>query len=287
MRRKLIELKSQRTTLLENAEALLKEGKQAEYRAEMEKVANMNGEISDVEKLLEEQDRKFMERGKDPAEEKDKALERADILRKGGEVKFSARETMRDVYQASKQVTLATGSIVQPTGAGSDIRDPLGNMVCSVVDEVYVQDLTGMGAYLEPYVISEIDAKGGKVSTNAGKARTASTDPTFGVAKIAPYELNVTSFVDRNINRLSPASYYEKIHGMAMRAMKRQIADMTAEFDFPKFDPVSFVSPQNANVEAVQFVMTTAAIEQPEAPEPEEPEQEQTIWDRFLALVQG
>ena len=67
--------------------------------------------------------------------------------------------------------------------------------------------------------------------------------------------------------------------------MKRQIADMTAEFDFPKFDPVSFVSPQNANVEAVQFVMTTAAIEQPETPEPEE--QEQTIWDRFLALFQG
>ena len=33
--------------------------------------------------------------------------------------------------------------------------------------------------------------------------------------------------------------------------------------------------------------MTTAAIEQPETPEPEEPEQEQTIWDRFLALFQG
>ena len=33
--------------------------------------------------------------------------------------------------------------------------------------------------------------------------------------------------------------------------------------------------------------MTTAAIEQPEAPEPEEPEQEQTIWDCFLALFQG
>ena len=126
MRRRLIELKSQRTTLLENAEALLKEGKQAEYRAEMEKVGNMNGEISDVEKLLEEQDRKFMERGKDPAEERDKALERAEILRKGGEVKFSARETMRDVYQASKQVTLATGSIVQPTGGGQRHPRPPG-----------------------------------------------------------------------------------------------------------------------------------------------------------------
>ena len=124
MRRKLIELKSQRTTLLENAETLLKEGKQAEYRAEMEKVSNMNGEISDVEKLLAEQDRKFMEKAPDPSEEKDKALERADALRKGGEVKFSARETLRDMYQASKQVTLATGAIVQPTGAGSLIRDP-------------------------------------------------------------------------------------------------------------------------------------------------------------------
>ena len=226
MRRRLIELKSQRTTLLENAEALLKEGKQAEYRAEMEKVGNMNSEISDVEKLLEEQDRKFMEQGKTPAEEKDKALERAEILRKGGEVKFSARETMRDVYQASKQTTLAPGSIVQPTGAGSDIRDPLGNVVCSVVDEVYVQDLTGMGAYLEPYVISEIDAKGGKVSTNAGKARTASTDPTFGVAKISPYELTTTSYVDRNIARLTPANYYAKVFAMAMRAMRRDTVEM-------------------------------------------------------------
>ena len=89
-----------------------------------------------------------------------------------------------------------------------------------------MQDLTGMGSYLEPYVISELDAKGGKVSTNAGKARAASTDPTFGVAKISPYELNVTTFVDRNISRLSPASYYEKVHGMAMRAMRRQIAAM-------------------------------------------------------------
>ena len=69
--------------------------------------------------------------------------------------------------------------------------------------------------------------------------------------------------------------------------MKEQVAEMTAEFDFPEFDPVSFASSQNANVDAVQFVMTTAAIELPEVPDVEEPEQEQTIWDRFLALFQG
>lgn len=52
MRRKLIDLKTQRTALLEGAEALLKEGKREEYRAEMAKVAAMNNEIRDVEELV-------------------------------------------------------------------------------------------------------------------------------------------------------------------------------------------------------------------------------------------
>ena len=231
MRRKLIDLKTQRTALLEGAEALLKAGKREEYRAEMEKVSNMNADIKDLQDLIQEQDRKFLDAAPDHGEERDKALERAEVLKKGGEVKFSARETIRDVYQASKQITLATGTIVQPTGAGANIRDPLGNVVSSIVDEVYVQDLTGMGAFLEPYVISEVDAKGGKVTTTAGTARTASTDPKFGVAKISPYELTVTSYVDRNISRLSPASYYEKIRSMAMRAMRRKLSELIVNGD--------------------------------------------------------
>lgn len=231
MRRKLIDLKTQRTALLEGAEALLKAGKREEYRAEMEKVSNMNADIKDLQDLIQEQDRKFLDAAPDRGEERDKALERAEVLKKGGEVKFSARETIRDVYQASKQITLATGTIVQPTGAGADIRDPLGNVVSSIVDEVYVQDLTGMSAFLEPYVISEVDAKGGKVATTAGTARTASTDPKFGVAKISPYELTVTTYVDRNISRLSPANYYEKIRSMAMRAMRRKLSDLIVNGD--------------------------------------------------------
>lgn len=231
MRRKLIDLKTQRTALLEGAEALLKEGKREEYRAEMEKVSNMNAEIKDLQDLVQEQDRKFLDAAPDHREERDKALERGEVLKKGGEVKFSARETIRDVYQASKQITLATGTIVQPTGAGANIRDPLGNVVSSIVDEVYVQDLTGMSAFLEPYVISEMDAKGGKVATTAGTARPVSTDPKFGVAKISPYELTVTTYVDRNISRLSPANYYEKIRSMAMRAMRRKLSDLIVNGD--------------------------------------------------------
>ena len=74
-------------------------------------------------------------------------------------------------------------------------------------------------------VKTELDAKGGKVTTNAGKARTDSADPTFATAKIAPYELNVTAYVDRGIARLSPAAYFEKVYGMALRAMRRKTCE--------------------------------------------------------------
>ena len=229
MRRKLIDLKQQRSTLLEGAEALLKEGKREEYRAEMEKVSNMNVDIKDLEDLVREQDRKFMEKAPDPAEEKDKAEERGNQLMKGLEVKFSPLEVAKALFvprQVEKSVTLATGTLAQPTGAGSNIRDALGYGVGAIIDQVYVQDLTGMAAYLEPYVISEPDAKGAKVSTAAGTARAASDDPTFGVAKISPYELTTTSYVDRNISRLTPASYYAKVFNMGMRSMRRDSVKM-------------------------------------------------------------
>ena len=230
MRRKLTEKLQERTALLEKAEGLLKEGKREEYRAEMEKVRNMNDDIDDLKGLIAEQDRKFMEKAPDLAEEKDKAEERGNALMKGQEVKFSALEVSKALFlpqhAVEKSVTLATGTLAQPTGAGTNIRDPLGNGVGAIIDQVYVQDLTGMASYLEPYVISEFNASGADVATSAGTARTASGDPTFGVAKIAPYELTTTSYVDRNISRLTPANYYAKVYAMAMRAMRRDTVKM-------------------------------------------------------------
>ena len=229
MRRKMIDLMQQRAQLVEKAEALLKDGRREEYRAEMDKVAAMNTEIQDLQKLLEEQDRKFMEKPADPAEEKDKAAERGSALMKGQEVKFSVQEVRKALFvpgAVEKSVTLATGTLAQPTGAGTNLRDPLGNGVGAIIDQVYVQDLTGMASYLEPYVISEFDASGADVATAAGTARTASSDPTFGVAKISPYELTTTSYVDRNISRLTPANYYAKTFAMAMRALRRDTVKM-------------------------------------------------------------
>lgn len=227
MKRKLIDLAAQRTAALQEAENALQANNQAAYDSAMERVNNLNNEITRIQNLIQEQERQIDMRQPTTAEVRDMAADRGNALLAGNEVKFTVDEVRRAI---TNQTTLATGTIVQPTGAGAEIRDPAGAHSSSIVDMVYVQDLTGMGAFMEPYVIEELQAKGGKVETLAGTAR-ATSDPTFGVAEIKPYELNVTSFVDRNISRLSPANYYAKIHAMAMNALRRNLAGLIVNGD--------------------------------------------------------
>lgn len=224
MRRKMNDLMAKRAGLLAEAETALKAENHELYKAKMTAVGNINTEINEVKALIDEQDRQFMAKAPDAREEAEKAQERGAALLKGGEVKFSADEVR-------KAVTLATGTLVEPTGVGSDVRDIIGGAVSSIVDQVSVADLTGMGAYQEPYVISELTANANTVASKAGASRAASTDPTFGVAEIKPYELTVTSFVDRNLARLTPANYYAKIYNMAMRAMRRKLATLIVNGD--------------------------------------------------------
>ena len=221
MRRKLIDLCNTRSKEVEKAEAAINANDQETYAACMVKIKNMNTEIENIQALIREQDRKMMEAPANPAEQRDMAEDRGATLMRGDDVVISAA----DVRRFLNSTTVATGTIVQPTGAGSMIHDPVGNQVSSIIDQVTVQDLTGMGAYQEPYVKTEMAAQSGKVDTVAGTARTES-DPTFGVAELRPREVSVTSFVDRNISRLSPADYYAKVMAMAMRAMRRVVAKM-------------------------------------------------------------
>ena len=224
MRRKMNDLMAKRAGLLAEAEAAYKSGDHDAYTAKMTAIGNVNTEINEVKALIDEQDRQFMAKAPDAREEAEKAQERGAALLKGGEVKFSADEVR-------KAVTLATGTLVEPTGVGSDVRDIIGGAVSSIVDQVSVANLTGMGTYQEPYVISEPTATVFTVASKAGSARTASTDPTFGVAEIKPYEMTVTSFVDRNLARLTPANYYAKVYSMAMRAMRRKLAGLIVNGD--------------------------------------------------------
>ena len=111
-----------------------------------------------------------------------------------------------------------------PTRAGNTIHGG-DSPISSIVDQVYVQDLTGCQAIQEPILRTELEGKAAKVTTAAGTARAAS-DPVFTAAKIQPYEVSVTSFVDRNLANLTPVAYEEKIRTLAMRALRRKVAQL-------------------------------------------------------------
>lgn len=223
LRQKLADMANDRAKLLDQAEKALDAGNQTDYDAAMGKVYNYNKQMEDLNNLIHEQTRKAVEApGPQGGEARDMAEDRAQALLRGDRVDFSAVEVLREVKNS---VTLATGTLVEPAGAGSSIRDSVAfGAVSSIIDQVRAVDLTGMGNFLEPYVITEYEASAGKVETLAGTARTTADDPTFGIAEIRPYEVNVTTFVDRNISKLTPANYYEKIYGMAMRALRRKVA---------------------------------------------------------------
>ncbi len=226
MKRRLIALAADRTAALNAAQAALEAGNQTEYDSQMEKVRNINGEMDNVRNLIAEQERQVMTEQPSAAEARDMAEERGSQLLARNSVRISNAELRRELRNS---VTIG-GTLVQPTGADSEIHG--GNdAISSILDMVQVQDLTGLAGYDVPYVVSEFDGTVANITSNSGQARSNSSDPTFGIAQIKPVEVTTTSYVDRNIAKLSPAAYYEKVHQMALRALRRKAAAMIVAGD--------------------------------------------------------
>ena len=224
LKRKLIDLASARTAALAAAEAALTAGNQADYDSSMIEVTNINAEISRIQNLIAEQDRNLDIAAPSAAEARDMAEERAHLLMAGKDVRFSAKEVLRGIRNS----TVFGGTIAQPVGAGSEVRDNLGET--TLLDLVTVQDMTGLSGWEEPYASADPTVYVGAPDSVGGTARTAS-DPTFAVSPIKPYDVAVTSFVDRNISRLSPAAYLAKVQQMAFRALRNKIAALILKGD--------------------------------------------------------
>lgn len=219
-------LLSQRAKHLAAAEAAKNAGNTSEYQTFLNKAKELNPQIDELKAEVEEAERyanlhapKFGQSRQD-IEEMGKALL----------AKERVKVDMEGAFRALRQnSTLLTGSIVTPTGGGSQIHDEI-NAVSSLADQVNAVTLAGLNAWEEPYVVSDPEAVGADPSTVSGQARTA-TDPVFAKARMQAYEASVTSFVDRNISRLSPADYAAKIQTMALRALRRKVNGLIVNGD--------------------------------------------------------
>ena len=221
MKRKLIALAADRKAALDAAQKALEANNQAEYTSQMEKVQNINSEIDQVKALLTEQERVILADQPSAAEANDMANERGNDLMHGRAINL----TNNEVFRALRNAVTITGTLVQPTGSGTEIHDNQP-AISSLLDMVHVEDMTGLSGWEEPYVISEFDGTVADPVAKSGTARAASTDPAFGISQIVPMEITTTSFVDRNIEKLSPARYYDKVLQMALRALRRKAVNL-------------------------------------------------------------
>ncbi len=118
----------------------------------------------------------------------------------------------------TRSVLVSSGMIATPTGAQNTINDGL-NVVSSIVDQVQVEDLTGMGEYKIPYEKAIPEAA---VKIEGEKA--PESDPEFRTSSIKPTSISVVSYISREVAKQSLAIYEQKVRDCALKALKRKAA---------------------------------------------------------------
>lgn len=119
----------------------------------------------------------------------------------------------------ARSILLGTGSLAKPTRV-SGINNAQ-NTVSSIIDQVRVEDATGMGEDKEAYVKS-IQSAG--MATD-GTASTPS-DPVFRTAAIKPFLIDTLTYVSREISKQTPLRYAEKVQELAMQALRTKAAKL-------------------------------------------------------------
>ena len=226
MERRMIELAAEREAALNAAEAALDANDEATYNSQMERVYNIDAEMDRVKALIAARNRQVLENAPSPAEIRDMNAERGVQLLNHQSVCITNAEILRELHNA---VTIG-GTLVQPTGADSQIHGD-GAAISSILDLVQVVDLTGLGSYEVPYLISEFDGTVANITSKSGQARSGSSDPSFGISVLKPVEVTTTSYVDRNIAKMSPANYYARVQEMALRALRRAAVNLIVNGD--------------------------------------------------------
>lgn len=217
---------NRRADLMNQAEAAFDENLVDKGIELTNQAAALNKEIEGYRTLMDEEAR-FSGSGPavPSAEDKEKAETRAETLKNGGRVTYSPKEVMDGLgLSVRNSLLLSEDTLVMPTRVSTTIKDGV-NPVSSILDQVSVMDLTGAQSYAVPILTKDLEAYTGDPFSLTGTKRQES-DAEFDSAEILPYEANVTSYVDRNLSRLTNVDYEGAIRSTALRALRRKVAEL-------------------------------------------------------------
>ena len=217
-----------RAGFLQAAENFKNAGDTAGYKAEMDKAKALNTQIDELNEQVQEADRYAQANAPKFGSDRKDLTEMGKAMVAGERVKIDVADVFASMRR--NEGTLLSSPVVMPQGSGANIHDGFAGQVSSLLNQVNVQNLSGLGSWEEPYVVSDMAAQGGDPVANSGKARTVS-DPVFAKAGMTAYEASVTSFVDKKLSQLSPADYAAKVQQMAMRALHRKVVSLMINGD--------------------------------------------------------
>lgn len=196
MEKRLAEIKERKAAILEELNG-----------ADQEKLTALNAE-ADALNTEEKELRSKMDL-------KDKIKPIADEHVEDRAASFARDGRMAIPVSETRSTLLSGGKIATPTGVGG-IGEPQ-NILSSIIDMITVEDLTGMGSYKEAFVSAWQTAGAGAEGTVAN-----TSDPTFKIANINPFDIDVVSYVSKQIKKQSPLLYEEKVRKGALIALKKK-----------------------------------------------------------------
>lgn len=196
----------------------------AEKQAEM---AGLDAEIKELEQLIADADKPAEDNPANEGQPQRKqflnfekrgannmTIEEREKMAK----EFAERGTFKKGTAETRAILVSSGNLATPTEVAGDIR-PNFEHVPSIVDEVDVLDLEGMGAYKIPYEVS--------ISTAAVTAEGAaynSSDPTYAYVTLTPSTVTVMSQISKQVKKQTPVNYQTKVEDSAYKALKKKAA---------------------------------------------------------------
>lgn len=221
-------LMARRATYLQSAEDYRAKGDTVNYQTELKKAKDLNSQIDDLNAVIEEADRYARDRAPKFGTDRKDLTEMGNAIIAGQRVKIDVQDVFASMRR--NEGTLLSSSVVMPQGGSATIHDGFAGGVSGLINQVNVVSMSGLNGWEEPYVVSDMEAQGGDPVANSGKTRTVS-DPIFAKAGMTAYEATVTSYVDKNLAKLSPADYAAKIQVMALRALQRKAVNLIINGD--------------------------------------------------------
>lgn len=196
MEKRLAEIKERKAAILEELDG-----------ADQEKLTALNAEADALNTEEKELRSKMDLKGKIKPVANEQTEDRAAKFARDGRMAIPVSET--------RSTLLSGGKIATPTGVGG-IGEPQ-NILSSIIDMIAIEDLTGMGSYKEAFVSAWQTAGAGTEGTVAN-----TSDPTYKIAVINPFDIDVVSYVSKQIKKQSPLLYEEKVRKGALIALKKK-----------------------------------------------------------------